>query len=109
MIYLIWQMYHASRNKVNNGTVSQAYANEDNTVADANYPLFANLVKRLIDAGMSTSDLAMLGNGVWWTCCENSATVAWNLGASSGNLYNTGNSKYCSNDCRAVAAFTYNL
>ncbi len=108
MIYLIWQMYHASRNKVNNGTVSQAYANEDNTVADANYPLFANLVKRLIDAGMSTSDLAMLGNGSWWACCENTATYAWSLFASNGYLGNSGG-KYYQLDCRAVAAFTYNL
>lgn len=108
MIYLIWQMYHASRNKVNNGTVSQAYANEDNTVANADYPLFANLVKRLIDAGMSTSDLAMLGNGNWWTCCEGGATGAWYLLASGGGL-GSGNGKYGQSDCRAVAAFTYNL
>ena len=47
-------------------------------------------------------------DGNWWTCCEDNATNAWYLNASNGNLYNY-YSKYYQNDCRAVAAFTYNL
>ena len=42
------------------------------------------------------------------SCSENNATNAWNLNASNGNL-NNNNNKYNQNDCRAVAAFTYNL
>ena len=107
-MYTIYKMYHASRGKVNNGTVTSSYANEDNTVTDDNYPLFANLLKRMEDAGMSTTRLAMLGNDYWWSCSEGGATNAWGVRASDGNLsYNL--SKSSSSRCRAVAAFTFPL
>lgn len=107
MLLLIAKMYHKSRNKVNNGTISMSWANEDNTVADAEYPLFSNLLKRLYDAGIS-SDLDMLSNGGWWSCSEGSATNAWTLNGGTATLtYN--NSKSYSYECRAMAAFTFNL
>ena len=107
-MYTIYKMYHASRGKVNNGTVTSSYANEDNTVTDDNYPLFANLLKRMEDAGMSTTRLAMLDNDYWWSCSEINATYAWSVRASDGDLiYNI--NKSSSYRCRAVAAFTFPL
>lgn len=43
---------HASRGKVNGRTPSSDYANEDQTLADADYPLIANLLKRMEDVGL---------------------------------------------------------
>jgi hypothetical protein len=53
---------HASRNKVNGAIISSQYANEDNTVADEDYPLFANMLKRLEDAGVSTTIFEQFDN-----------------------------------------------
>lgn len=46
------QFNHASRGKVNGRTPSSDYANEDQTLVDADYPLIANLLKRMEDVGL---------------------------------------------------------
>lgn len=108
MVNKIYGFYHASRNKVSGGGISASYANEDNTLADANYPLMANILKRLTDAGANTAYYPMWTNSGFWSCSENGATGAYGVYFQNGNVYNTGN-KYTSYVVRAVTAFTYAL
>ena len=53
----IANFYHASRNKQEGVVPSSVYANEDQTLSDADYPLIANLLKRLEDAGVVVSSV----------------------------------------------------
>ena len=107
MLVLIYRMWHASRNKTNNAVANASYANEDNTVADADYPLFANLLKRYIDAGLPTNTLKMCENSYYWSVTENNSSNAW--GVYFNNGYVGGNGKYNSVVVRPVAAFTFNI
>ena len=107
----IARMYHASRGKVNNATASSTYANEDNTVADADYPLFANALKRLEDAGAPTNSFLMLNNEGHW--CSTEYTGHYGYGCNTAgnpsvsNTFGTGKSQ--SSTARPVAQITYNF
>ena len=113
MVNKIYTMYHASRNKVSNGSISVNYANEDqvdsggNQITDANYPLMSNILKRLTDAGENTAKFNLWSNSTFWSSSEGGATNAYLVNFSNGNV--TGNYKYISYVVRAVTAFTYTL
>jgi hypothetical protein len=101
----IYAMWHASRNKVTNRTPSSEYANEDNTVADANYPLFANLLKRMEDAGMPTTIIS-LASGQYWTTEANGNYPRlrdFATGSEYGNQDKISGERYA----RAVTTFTF--
>lgn len=105
ILVLIYQMYHASRNKTNNSSPSATYANEDNTVADADYPLMANVIKRYTDAGMNTAVLKLGSNSYYWSVTEGNSNGAWYVNFGNGNVGNF--YKYNASVVRPVAAFTY--
>ena len=108
ILILIYQMYHASRNKTNNASPSITYANEDNTVTDANYPLMANVIKRYTDAGLNTAVLKLGTNSNYWSVTENLSYNAWYVNFGNGNSTTTYNYyKYNAYVVRPVAAFTY--
>ena len=107
ILVLIYNMYHASRGKTANASPSVSYANEDNTVTDANYPLMANVIKRYIDAGLNTAPLKLGSNSYYWSVTEGLSTGAWGVSFSNGGIgYGIGgkNNGYV---VRPVAAFTY--
>ena len=106
ILVLIYKMYHASRNKTNNSSPSATYANEDNTVADADYPLMANVIKRYTDAGMNTAVLKLGSNSNCWSVTEFNSSNAWSVGFGNGNV-STGLNKTPTYVVRPVAAFTY--
>ena len=107
ILVLIYQMYHASRNKVNNALPSITYANEDNTVANADYPLMANVIKRYTDAGLNTAVLKLGSNSGYWSVTETISFGAWYVIFGDGNV-NPGNyAKPGGFVVRPVAAFTY--
>lgn len=107
----LWNMYHASRGKVNSTLPSSEYANEDNTVAETDYPLFANLLKRMEDVGYPTSTLVMPAVGsVWRSCTEVGASDAYCIQANNGtvdaNWYRPKQSEY---NVRAITTFDWML
>lgn len=108
----IWQMYHASRGKNANNSVSSQYANEDNTVTDANYPAWANIIKRMEDAGVYTSIIEILTStlGYVWTSSEHSNVIARAINISNGTQ-DTGSINYKSavRSCRPITTFTFML
>ena len=108
MLYKIYQFYHASRNKVNNSTPNKAYANEDQSLADANYPLMANILNRLNEAGVNTTYYPMWNNSYFWSCSEYNAAYAWPVGFQNGTV-NYPDNKCNSSVVWAVSAFTYAL
>lgn len=65
----VWRMWHASRGKSSSNPVSSDYYNENNSVDDADYPAFANLLKRMENAGMSTGHLEM------WTQSQSNSSL----------------------------------
>ena len=106
MLNLIYLMFHASRNKTNNALPSPAYANEDNTVTDANYPLQANIMARYDAIGQNPQTLNMGSNSYYWSCSEINAIYAWYVSFSSGYVHYDGYKSY-SYVCSAVTAFYY--
>ncbi len=106
ILKLIYGFWHASRNKTNNASPSSAYANEDNTAANADYPLMANVIKRYADAGLNTAVLKLGSNSGYWSVTEGNGTTAWAVYFSNGNV-SFNNYKYLALVVRPVAAFTY--
>ena len=108
MIKRIYDMYHASRNKSTSNVVSENYANEDQSLTDANYPLMANIRKRLLDAGENPTKLNLwTENQTFWTASENLSTYSYFANFQNGNIGYT--AKYGSYVARAVTAFIYAL
>ena len=109
LLKTLGDMHHASRGKVNDASVSTQYANEDNTVADADYPIFSNLLKRMEDVGVPTTGLVLLntGAGQWTASGEFMNVYPYSLRVRD-NLITTyyvyKHQPYC---CRAVTKFTY--
>ena len=110
MLYKTYLYYHASRGKETSGTVSADYANEDETLADADYPLMANMLKRLTDAGANTANYPMPHSDAWPSSSEAANTleavsvIAWNN--QLGYIR-----KYMASQVgvRAVVEFTYQI
>jgi len=102
---VIYGFYHASRNKTSNGSPSASYANEDNSVTNANYPLMANVLKRYNSAGLNIGNLKLGTNSYYWSATENLSNYAWYVHFGNGTV-NTG-PKGNSFVVRPVAAFTY--
>ena len=108
MVNNIYGMYHASRNKVSGGTISAQYANEaQEGVQDVDYPLMANILKRLADAGEASSIFTWWGNSYVWSASEGLTTHSYYVLFQNGVVGNGG--KYNSYVVRAVTAFTYTL
>lgn len=107
----IWTMFHASRGKVNTTQPNSSYANEDNSVADADYPLFANLLKRMEDAGLSTLSLVFPANGSRWrTCTERTTSDAYYVIADNGNVEAYWQFPKCNyGNARAITTFDWML
>ena len=110
MVNKIYGMYHASRNKVSGGSISVNYANEDQELTDANYPLMSNILKRLSDAGENTAKFSLWSNSNFWSASENNTTSSYGVLFQNGNVgVNYTGYKYVSYVVRAVTAFTYTL
>ena len=81
-------------------------ANE-NPNSEALLPLFANILKRIYDAGVTTTPFNIPTNSNYWSVTEYYSIYAWFV------IFNTGSVgisyKYGSNVVRPVAAFTYNI
>ena len=108
MVNKIYGMYHASRNKVSGGTISAQYANESQEgVQDVDYPLMANILKRLADAGEASSIFTWWSNSHFWSASEYNTTNSYYVYFQNGNVNYYG--KYSSCVVRAVTAFTYTL
>ena len=90
----------------NGGRCTVANANE-NPDSEALLPLFANLLKRIADAGVSTTPFNIPTNSNYWSVTEGSSGTAWYVGFLNG-LVNT-YYKYGSVVVRPVAAFVYDI
>ena len=88
------------------GRCTAANANE-NPDSEALLPLFANLLKRIADAGAPGTPFTIPTNSAYWSVTEYYSSGAWYVLFNDGSVYGT--SKYYSNVVRPVAAFTYNL
>ena len=108
LLRIIYGMYHASRGKTTGSTPNASYANENQeNVGNDDYPLMANILKRLADVGETPTKFNFWGNSNFWSASEVNTTFAYYVGFQSGsvNYYN----KYTSYVARAVTAFTYTL
>lgn len=108
ILKLIYGFYHASRNKTNNALPSASYADEDNTVADADYPLMSNVLARYTAAGLDTSSLHLGSNSIYWSATEYISSNAWYVNFSDGYVYNY-YGKHYAYVVRPVVAFTLNV
>ena len=89
------------------GSAAQ-YANEaQEGVQDVDYPLMANILKRLADAGETSSIFTWWGNSGFWSASELTTTGSYYVNFQGGNVGS--GSKYISYVVRAVTAFTYTL
>ena len=92
----------------NGGRCVVANANE-NPDSEALLPLFANILKRIADAGVATTPFNIPSNGsYYWSVTENLSYHAWYVGFSDGGVY-SGIGKYGSYVVRPVAAFVYDI
>lgn len=85
-LHTLWLMYHASRGKSQDNSISSDYANEDNTLSTDNYPLYSNILKRLEDAGMPTINLGLFNTIYIRSCTENGAYTAFYVERDSGYI-----------------------
>ena len=86
-------------------------ANADETITtEALIPLFANILQRIYDAGITGTPFAIPSNSNYWSVTENSANNAWYVNFGSGVVYTYYYSKYGTGGVvRPVAAFTFTL
>jgi len=90
----------------NGGRCTVANANE-NPDSEALLPLFANLLKRIADAGVSTTPFNIPTNSYYWSVTEHGSGYAWGVYFNSGFVFNYGKSG--SLVVRPVAAFVYDI
>ena len=101
----------ASKGKVGANTVSSQYANENQSLSDDDYPLFANMFKRMEDAGVPLGTFEVFiqnTNNIY----HQSSTAGVNNTAASAlrfydNYYNTYSSRNQAIYSRAVTTFTF--
>jgi len=93
----------------NGGRCVASNANE-NPDSEALLPLFANLLKRIDDAGVTTTPFTIPSNSNYWSVTEYSSINAWGVSFNDGGVstYSISGKSNC-NVVRPVAAFTYNL
>ena len=101
----IYNFYHNSRGRKTNQSISATYANEDPT-SEALLPLFANMLKRIADAG-GAIHFNQLQNGNHWSVTEYNQISAWFINFSNG--YVTSNLKSTFYVVRPVVAFNFHL
>lgn len=102
----LYNFHHNSRGRSTNNTISVDYANESPDYPSL-LPLYANLYKRVVDAGSYIGKISLHSASYCWTSTEYSAIYAWGVGFSGGS---TGtNYKYNQSRVRAVAAFRFTL
>ena len=105
----IYNFFYNSCGRVtyeNGGRCTVANANETPD-SEALLPLFANILKRVADAGVSTTPFNIPTNSYYWSVTEYYSPFAWNLLFYTGLVYLY--SKSYSLVVRPVAAFTYNI
>lgn len=90
----------------NGGRCVAANANEAPD-SEALLPLFANILKRVADAGVTTTPFNIPTNSLYWSVTEPNSTTAGYVHFGSGHV--TYGSKYSSLVVRPVAAFTYDI
>ena len=84
-------------------------ANADETITtEALIPLFANILQRIYDAGITGTPFAIPSNSYYWSVTEYSAGFAWYVLFGSGYV-GYYSKYYTSNVVRPVAAFTFTL
>lgn len=105
----IYNFYYNSCGRVtyaSGGRCTAENANE-NPDSEALLPLFANLLKRIADAGAPGTPFTIPSNSNYWSVTECYSTGAWLVYFNEG--YVGISNKFNSNGVRPVAAFTYNL
>jgi hypothetical protein len=108
LLRIIYGMYHASRGKTTGSTPNASYANENQeNVENDDYPLMANILKRLADVGETPTKFNFWSNSGFWSASEYGTTNAYYIGFQSGSVFTY--NKYSSSVARAVTAFTYTL
>jgi hypothetical protein len=96
------------------GRCTAANANE-NPDSEALLPLFANILKRVADAGVTTTPFNIPTNSDYWSVTENYSYHAWYVHFINGGVYSYYGGghgtygKFYSGVVRPVAAFTYNI
>ena len=102
----LYNFHHNSRGRSTSNSVSMDYADEDPDYP-ARLPLYANLMKRVKDAGGSTTKIKLHSASYFWTSTEYYSYNTWPVYFGSGNVitYN----KYYTFRVRAVAAFRFTL
>ena len=101
----------ASKGKAAANTVSSQYVNENQSLSDDDYPLFANMFKRMEDAGVPLGTFEVFiqnSNNIY----HQSSTAGVNKTAAAGmrfydNYYNTYSSRNQLIYSRAVTTFTF--
>lgn len=105
----IYNFFYNSCNRVtydNGGRCVAANANETPD-SEALLPLFANILKRVADAGVTTTPFNIPTNSNYWSVTETNSSNAWYVHFSYGNVgYYT---KSYSFVVRPVAAFIYDI
>ena len=88
-------------------TASNANENPD---SEALLPLFANILKRVADAGVTTTPFNIPSNSYYWSVTEYSSSSAWLVHFDTGTVTNgTTYGKYHGPVVRPVAAFVYDI
>ena len=87
-------------------TASNANENPD---SEALLPLFANILKRVADAGVSTTPFNIPTNSNYWSVTEYGSNSAWYVIFNTGYVYTYLNLKYNGYVVRPVAAFVYDI
>ena len=109
----IYNFYYNSCNRVtyeNGGRNNKSYANE-NPDSEALTPLFANLLKRFDNAGVSSpgSYFVFPTNSYYWSVVETYSTIAWSLYFNSGSIGIDFSKYFTGYVARGVAAFNFEL
>lgn len=105
----IYNFFYNSCNRVtyeNGGRCVAANANETPD-SEALLPLFANILKRVADAGVTTTPFNIPTNSIYWSVTESYSSYAWFVNFSGGGV--SGLNKYNSFVVRPVAAFVYDI
>ena len=105
----IYNFFYNSCNRVtyeNGGRCVAANANETPD-SEALLPLFANILKRVADAGVTTTPFNIPTNSIYWSVTEVNSGSAWFVHFLTGFVYSS--LKYNSGVVRPVAAFVYDI
>ena len=102
----LYNFHHNSRGRSTDNVVSIDYSNESPDYPSL-LPLYANLYKRVVDAGSYTGKIGIHSAALYLTSTENSSSGAWIVSFSSGGTYT--DYKFYQLRVRAVAAYHFTL